>query len=199
MLTLLRSPAIVIMNDKGKQKASSKPTTALAKETACCRALHSLRHEGTSHKESLRQVRDDTTRIHEEKNRCASSLQNCSILSEVSLTPASSRPRKGSLWLASTIARLCRIQVSQRELSNWVRAAHAILNSNETHAEHGGGHQPVPQTKARSSRRRPEEARINLRPAGNGRDVASTSVQAVHSPWCSCGPVAREIQETKSK
>ncbi len=189
------------MNDKGNHKASRKPSKALAEAKARKRTLYPVRRKTIAHKKSLPRVCRYSKGLYEEKDRCESSLQNCSELSEVGdsvLVTVRRKPRRGWLWLASTIARLLHYPASPRELSDWVRGAHVILNFSETLPKHRTRRSPVP-PQAGSSSRRGKGTVSNLRPAGNGGDVASAGLQTVPTPWGSSGPAARKIQNKKQK
>lgn len=184
------------MNDKGKQKASHKPTTALAKEKARKGSLYPVRRETVTHKEPLHEVRGDSARIHEGENQCESSLQECSVLSDetVTLCGVKLQPyQKRYLTLVLTTKRLNLFRGRRSVWSALVRAAHSILNSNEAHEKFGGGHPSVP-SETRTATRSGEGTCVNLRPAGNGGGVASEGVQTLRSPRRSHRSPARKIQ-----
>lgn len=194
ILTLTGSAVKVVMNEQGEQKAR-KPSKALAKAKAGGRIVHPLRHGPAAHEKPLQKMRGNSARIHEEANRCDDSLQNCSELSGELKTNRSRRlqPRKGYVWLASTLARLCNIRASRKELCDWVRQAHALLNPDETHPKSGGRLEPISETRTGSASWSGEKTHLTLRLAGNGADAASASVQAVATPWRSDRPRARKI------
>ncbi len=186
------------MNDKGNIKASSKSAATLAKEKTRKGSVHPVRRETASHKKPLRKMRGSPARIHEEANRCESSLQICSVLSdEVLSTLPRLKPRKGWLWLVSTLARQLRLKVSRRELCDWVRGAHVILNSNEAVEKSGRGRPPVSPT-TWTTTGSGQAACVSLRVTGDGSNAPSTSVPALPAFGGSHRQVARAIQ-TKNK
>lgn len=187
------------MNDKGNIKASSKPTKALAKTSPLKGSVHPVRRETASHKKPLRKVRGNPARIHEKENRCESSLPVCSVLSdEVLITKPRLKPRKGWLWLVSTIARRLQLKASRSELCDWVRGAHAILNSNEAVEKSGRGRPSVSPT-TWTTTGSGQAACVSLRVTGDGSNAPSTGVPPLPAFGGSHRQVARAIQKKNKK
>lgn len=203
------------MNDKGKQKASRKPTTALAKTKARKGALHPVRRETTTNQESLCGVCSRAEGLYAGEDRCESSLQGCSILSGVNLPPLMKAVLRrvnywqSQLWSESILTSPEAFQIAWRALSAWqefllrlsnrpgfpsVSIVHdAILIEYEADEKHSRGRPSVPST-TRTTTGSGEKSPFTLRPAGNGGGVASTSVQTLCSPRRSYRSPARKIQ-----
>ena len=187
---------MLVMNDKGETKASDKPSKALAEAKTRKGSVHPVRRETITNKKPLRRLRGNPTRIHEGANRCESSLQEFSKLSRLRLfgqrySLSRLKPRSGSLWLASTIAKSLGIQASRKELSAWVQRANAILNWNEIDPKYRRRLTAVWKTEAGKAEGSKQSGNADLRSAGNGGHVAGTGVQVLRSPRRNRGPSAR--------